>query len=169
MQSLRAERIVILSAPTALEAEVRAGRIDVGLVIPDDYPAKVDSVRPVAVYVVFGSHAWRLARRFPTPARRSGALRAPGLERSPDCKGCPSGGRPTAESRGPRRLDRAGAGRGRAQVLPVFLLVSAFVMGMSLAIDTTAGERERRFDRAAAAHRRARDGDWRRQMGGGRR
>ena len=52
MQSLRAERIVILSAPAALEAEVRAGRIDVGLVIPDDYQAKVDSVRPAAVYVV---------------------------------------------------------------------------------------------------------------------
>ena len=29
-------------------------------------------------------------------------------------------------------------------VLPVFLLVSTFVMGMSVAIDTTAGERERR-------------------------
>ncbi len=41
MQSLRAERIVILSAPAALEAEVRAGRLDVGLVIPDDYQAKV--------------------------------------------------------------------------------------------------------------------------------
>ena len=49
MQSLRAERIVILSAPPALEADVRAGRIDVGLVIPDDYPAKLDSVRPAAV------------------------------------------------------------------------------------------------------------------------
>ena len=41
LQSLRAERIVILSAPADLEAEVRAGRLDVGLVIPDDYAARL--------------------------------------------------------------------------------------------------------------------------------
>ena len=52
MQRLREEQTVIAAAPADLEAEVRAGRLDVGLVIPDDYSSKVGAVRTAPVRVV---------------------------------------------------------------------------------------------------------------------
>ena len=44
------------------KAEVRAGRLDVGLVIPDDYQAKYGAVRTATVRCRLGSDAGRLAR-----------------------------------------------------------------------------------------------------------
>jgi sodium transport system permease protein len=144
MQSLQAERIVILSAPAALEADVRAGRIDVGLVIPDDYPAKVDSVRPAAVYVV--SDPTRGSSRDASRRLRDALARY--ARQVSNVRLIARGVNPEVVQ--PLKVEDLDVSTERARaavalsVLPVFLLVSAFVTGMSLAIDTTAGERERR-------------------------
>ena len=143
MQSLRAERIVILSAPTALEAEVRAGRIDVGLVIPGDYPAKVGVVRPATVYVV--SDPTRGASR--DAARRLRDALARYARQISNVRLIARGVNPEVVQ--PLKVEDLDVSTERARAavalgaLPVLLLVSAFVLGISLAIDTTAGERER--------------------------
>ncbi len=143
MESLRAERIVIRPASDDLETEVRAGRLDVGLVIPDDYPAKIDAVRTAVVRVISDptrgasrDAARRLREALARHGRQVTAVRliARGV---------------TPEVAQPLRVEDVDVSTERSRaavalgVLPVFLLVSVFVMGMSVAVDCTAGERER--------------------------
>ena len=144
LQSLRAERILIVSAPAGLEAEVRAGRLDVGLVIPDDYASRYGAVRTASVRVVSDptrgasrDAARRLREALHRAARQIASLRLIARGVNP-------------EVMTPLRVEDVDVSTERARaavalsILPVFLLVSTFVMGMSVAIDTTAGERERR-------------------------
>jgi len=144
MQSLRNERIVIVSAPADSESDVRAGRLDVALVIPDDYPIRFGAVRTVPVRVV--SDPTRTASR--DAARRLRDALARYGRQIASVRLIARGVNPEVVL--PLRVEDVDVSTERARaavalsVLPVFLLVSVFVMGMSLAIDTTAGERERR-------------------------
>lgn len=144
LQSLSAEQIVVTSAPADLEGEVRAGRLDVGLVIPEDYPTRYGAVRTASVRVVSdptrGASRDAARRVRDTLARYSRQIATVRLI----ARGI------TPEVASPLRVEDVDVSTERARaavalsVLPVFLLVSTFVMGMSVAIDTTAGERERR-------------------------
>ena len=156
------------SAPGNLEEEVRAGRLDVGLVIPEDYASRHGAVRTASVRVV--SDPTRGASR--DAARRVRETLARYGRQIVTVRLIARGINPEVAS--PLRVEDVDVSTERARaavalsVLPVFLLVSTFVMGMSVAIDTTAGERERRSlepllltGAPAIAHRR-------RQVGGDR-
>jgi sodium transport system permease protein len=126
-----------------LERAVRQQRIDLGLRISESYAADWGAGRPAQIDVVYDSsrrdadtQLRRLHQMLDAYSRRIGAMRltvrgmAPTLivplvvaERD----------QATAESRGALLF----------AVLPFFLIFSAFLGGMWLAVDATAGERER--------------------------
>lgn len=126
-----------------VKAEVRAGRMEIALVIPQAYAQKFREGRPAPVQVVSdpsraGSRAdaRRVHQLLAAFARQVGDLRLLARGISPDVVAAVK----TESVDVSTERSRAAAA---LAVLPVFLLVSAFVAGMSLAIDATAGERER--------------------------
>lgn len=134
---------VVKEAPADYEAQVEDGRLDLALVIPDDYAADfargeaprlqlvVDNSRQQAMASV------RRARRLLSAyVSEVGALRmyARGLS--------PTLANPVAVD----ELDLATSAKQAGNLLnavPYFLLLAVFMGGMHLAIDSTAGERER--------------------------
>jgi sodium transport system permease protein len=138
------DRIVMRPAPADLEGDVRAGRLDVGLVIPADYPTRYEAGRTSTVRVV--SDPTRSASR--DAARRLRETIARYAWQVSTVRMIAQGVNPEVGS--PIRVEDVDVSTQRARaavalsVLPVFLLVSTFAMGMSVAIDATAGERERR-------------------------
>ena len=144
IEFLRQRDVVILEAPADPEAAIAAETYDLVLRINEDFaerwraglPAPVELLadqsrrevgtlvgRTVRLLRAYGAQVgqFRLALRGVDPA-----LAQPLLLREVDLS--------TPESRGAMAMG----------MLPYFLLMGLFVSGMSVAIDTTAGERERR-------------------------
>jgi sodium transport system permease protein len=126
-----------------VEPAVRRGDLKVALVIPDDYGKDFRASRPARVELVHD--ASRMGSR--TPVRRVERL----LERY---SAQVAGLRLTARGISPKvvqavRLDEVDLSTAASRAafalatFPIFLLMSAFIGGMNVAIDTTAGERER--------------------------
>jgi len=143
LQYLRQAGAVVAEARSAVESAVREAGVDVALVIPDDYARKYLALRPPSVRLVSDptrpasrDAGRRLRQMLSQYAQQTAALRLIARGINPDIVA-------------PFRLDDVDVSTERARaavvlsMLPVFLLCSAFAMGMSLAIDTTAGERER--------------------------
>ncbi len=135
--------VVIQEAPADPEAEVRAGDLDVVLVIPEDYPAEFSRGRPATVRIVIDDSRQasavpirRTRRLLGSYGRQVAALRLLARGVSPAVI------RPLATE----TLDVATPQSQAANFLglmPYFLIFSVFIGGMYLAIDSTAGERER--------------------------
>lgn len=132
----------IQAPPADPEAEVRAGDLDVVLVIPDDYAAEFSHGRPATVQLVVddsrqssGVPVRRARRLLEAYGSQIGALRLMARGVSPAVI------RPLAVE----TMDVATPQSQAANFLglrPYFLIFSTFIGGMYLAIDSTAGERE---------------------------
>ncbi len=143
IEALRQQRVEIKAGPADAEKAVREQDADVVLRIPKKYAEDWNKGEPAQVEIVYdesqrdaSSSVNRLRGMLDRYGERSGALRllARGLS--------PSVMRPVviAERDQSTPQGRSGLMFG---MLPYFFILGAFIGGMALAIDTTAGERER--------------------------
>jgi sodium transport system permease protein len=134
---------IVETAPADFEAQVRDGKLDLAISVPEDYGKEFEAGRSAPVQIVEDSsrnksrpQVQRARRLLELYVRRTSALRmiARGIS-------------PTLVA--PLELtdvDLATPEKTAANVLgmmPLFLLMAVFVGGLHLAIDCTAGERER--------------------------
>lgn len=143
VDALRAAGATISTAPADPAAAVRDESIDLAISIPAEYPEEWQAGRPATVYVYFdssrkeaGAHIGRLRGMLEGYGRQVGAMRllvrgvaplvtAPVVIAERD--------QATPASRGATLL----------AMLPYMLILTAFIGGVFLAVDATAGERER--------------------------
>ena len=135
--------VVVVAAPADPEAAVRAGDVDMVLVIDPAYGEEFRAVRPAVVRIVHdsSSSASRTGiRRIRNLLRGYGsqvaALRLLARGVSPD----------VLRAVQVDELDLATPAQTAARLfamVPMFLIVAAFIGGLNVAIDATAGERER--------------------------
>jgi sodium transport system permease protein len=143
IQFLKQNGAEIKPAPADPEAEVRAGNYDAVLIIPDAYGKDFSAGRPATVQLVLDD-----SRQSATPSIRRarqmlfaysqqiGALRLLARGVNPEvisALAIEEMNVATPQSQAARILG----------MLPYFIIFSVFIGGMYLAIDTTAGERER--------------------------
>jgi sodium transport system permease protein len=135
--------VEIVPAPADPERAVRDRTHDVVLVVPDDYAERFRGSRPVAIKVVADSSR-NIAR--PKIERVRRLLQRYSLEIG-SLRLIARGVSPAAMT--PLQLDEvevSTAQQRAAQILafiPMFIVLAAFVGGMQIATDSTAGERER--------------------------
>ena len=135
--------VVVQDPPAAPEAAVRDGDVDLVLIIDEEYGEQFRSVRPAVVRIVHDSSqtaSRRTIGRIRTLLRTYGSqvavLRLMARGVSPE----------VVQAVRVDDLDLATPAQSAARffaMLPLFLIMVAFVGGMNVAIDTTAGERER--------------------------
>jgi sodium transport system permease protein len=141
--ALRSQGLEPLPAPVDVEAAVRSQRLDLALRITASYATDWQAGRPAQVDLIYdssrrdaGAQVQRLRAMLENYSRRVGAMRlmVRGL--------APSLGSPLVLA---SRDQATAQGRGALlfAMLPYLLILSAFVGGLWLAIDSTAGERER--------------------------
>ena len=133
----------VVEAPEDPEAAVREGREDVVLIVPDDYAERFRTSRPARVKVVADSSRntarpsiERVRRLLQAYSAQIGSLRLIARGVSPA----------VATPVQIEEVEVSTAQQRAAQVLafiPLFILLAAFVGGMQIATDSTAGERER--------------------------
>lgn len=141
---LEEHEIEIAPPPEDPDAAVRAGDAEAVLVIDERFAGDFRAARPARVELVFdaSNDEGRVARRrtlglLEAYSRQIGNLRLLARGVAPD----------VATALRIERVDLATPKRRAAQLLgmlPMFTLLVAFIGGMNVAIDTTAGERERR-------------------------
>ena len=134
---------LIEAAPADYEAQVREGKLDFALSIPEDYGKEFEAGRSAPLQLVEDSsqnksrpQVMRARRLLELFVRRMSALRMIARGVSPTLVA------PLELT----EVDLATPEKTAANVLgmlPVYLLMAVFVGGMYLAIDCTAGERER--------------------------
>ena len=134
---------LVETAPDDYEAQVRDGKLDLAISVPDDFGKEFEAGRSAPVQLVADSsrsksrpQVMRVRRLLEIYARRMSALRMIARGVSPALVA------PLELS----DVDLATPEKTAANVLsmmPLFLLMTAFVGGLHLAIDATAGERER--------------------------
>src|SRR5688572_23423501 len=135
--------VQIVSAPANPESAVRERAQDVVLIIPSDYAERFRASRPVPIKIVADSSR-NVAR--PTIERVRQLLQRYSLEIG-SLRLIARGVSPAATT--PLQLEEvevSTAQQRAAQILafiPMFILLAAFVGGMQIATDSTAGERER--------------------------
>ena len=135
--------VEVVAAPADPERAVRDGEADVVLIIPEDYAERFRASRPARVKVV-GDSSRTTAR--PTIDRVRRLLQQYSGEIG-SLRMIARGVSPAAAN--PLQLEEvevSTAQQRAAQVLafiPMFILLAAFVGGMQIATDSTAGERER--------------------------
>lgn len=143
LQFLERHGLTTEAAPADYEARVTAGTLDAVLVIPGEYVERYESGRTARVDLVFDQ------------SRRSAASKVQRIRAVLNAWST-SIGRQRLLARGVhpdlasaievRAIDLATPEKLAAMLLnmvPLFLVLAAFVGGMNVAIDTTAGERER--------------------------
>jgi sodium transport system permease protein len=140
---LRRSDVEIEVAPADYEARVREGRLDAVIVVPRDFDEKYLSGGNAKVDVVYDDsrtesgpairQAERLLRAF---NRETGMLRLMARGVSPDITE-------------PLKVDRVNTATPKQRgalllfLIPMFAILSPLLGGMTIAIDSTAGERER--------------------------
>jgi sodium transport system permease protein len=141
--ALRRAGVEIKDAPVDPERAVREQDADLVLRIPDDYAAAWSKGEPAQVELVYdqsqrdaqGSVA-RLRGLLDAYAQQTGALRLVARGVSPNLT------RPLVVAERDQSTAQARSGT-LFGMLPYFFILGVFIGGMALAIDTTAGERER--------------------------
>ncbi|MDD3762867.1 MAG: ABC transporter permease [Nevskiales bacterium] len=140
---LRQQGVRVQDPPGDAEAAVREQRHDIVLKIPEDYPQRWRDGRPAAVELVFD--ASRAQTRTVVERTRAllmqfsqtvAALRLQARGITPDLS------MPVAVVDRDVSTEQSRTGM-LMSMMPYLLILSAFVGGMYLAIDTTSGERER--------------------------
>ena len=125
-------------------AALGALELDFALVIPEEYPRQFEAARPATLLLLHDSTRTRAA----APLRRLRGLLQAYARDVADARLVLRGVAPSATTPldvQDRDLATAEARAGAAlATLPIFLLLAAFVSSMNVAIDVTAGERERR-------------------------
>ena len=134
---------VVETAPADYEAQVRDGKLDLALSVPEDFGKEFEAGRSAPVSIIADSsrnksrpQVFRARRLLEAYVRQMGALRMIARGVSPTLIA------PLEVS----DVDLATPEKTAANVLsmmPLFLLMAVFVGGLHLAIDATAGERER--------------------------
>ena len=134
---------VVETAPADYEAQVRDGKLDLALSVPEDYGKEFAAGRSAPVQLIADSsrnksrpQVFRARRLLEIYVRRMSALRMIARGVSPTL----------VAPLDLTEVDLATPEKTAANVLgmiPLFLLMAVFVGGMQLAIDATAGERER--------------------------
>jgi sodium transport system permease protein len=143
MDFLRQRNVVVLPAPRDPEAAVRRGDEDLVLLVTPTYGDDLGAGRPAAVRILYDeSRASSLGRvRRLTEALRGYSLAIGQLRL------LARGVAPSTASALAVESDDLATPESRAQfvfgIMPMFLLLVLFAGGMYIAIDTTAGERER--------------------------
>ncbi len=143
MTYLAGEGITVMPVTESPEAAVKSGKAKVGLIVDDSFGEKLRQGRPADLTVVMdrsvnsaAKDVQRVQRTLAAWSGRIGTLRL--LARGVD----PSLAQPVRMD----VLDVATPAQRAAQMLtmiPLFLMMAAFIGGMNLVIDMTAGERER--------------------------
>src|SRR5579862_680338 len=143
LAALEQQGLQVLPAVPDLEAAVRAQRVDLALRISDSYARDWSAGRPAKVELIYDSSrrevagsAQRLRLLLESYERRTAAMRLMVRGLAPTL---------TAPLVVATRDQATPVGRGALlfAMLPYFLVLSALIGGMWLAIDSTAGERER--------------------------
>jgi sodium transport system permease protein len=140
---LEQRSVRIVQAPSDPESAVRSGAIDLALVIPGDYAERFGRVKPATVRLIHD--ASRMAQGQAVRRART-LLQGYGREVGSSRLIARGVGPEVAE---PVKVEEIDLSTSRSRVAPalgmlsIFLLVAAFVGGMNVAIDVTAGERER--------------------------
>lgn len=144
VQFLEQNNVTVAAGPADPEAEVKAGNLDVVLVIPPEYGAAFRSGEPATVRLVVDESRQsstgairRVRGLLDAYANLIGRLRLAGRGVSPsviDVLAVESVDLATPQSQAAVLLN----------ITPYFIILSIFVGGMYLAIDTTAGEKERK-------------------------
>ena len=140
---LQRQQVEILAEPASPEAAVRSQRYDMVLRIPEKYAQQWRSGEPAEVEIIvdrsrreISSSYFRLQSMLNSYGQQTGALRLylrgidPSITRAVAVREIDLS---TPSSRGALILG----------MLPFFVLMTVFIGGMYLAIDTTAGEKER--------------------------
>ncbi len=148
-----AERNVeVVVVPEMPERAVAAGDLELALLIPADHRTDFVAARPAAVRLVF-DESRPASRR--AAERLAGILSAYGRQIA-DLRLVARGVSPRLVRPLEVELVDVSTPVSRAAValamLPIFLMVAAFVGGMNVAIDVTAGERERRSMESLLLH-----------------
>jgi len=143
IEALRQQRVEIKPAPDNPERAVREQDADVILRIPKDFAAAWDKGDPAQVEIIHdgsqrdaNSAVGRLRALLDHYDQRTGALRLVARGLSPSVVNpivIAERDQSTAQSRASSLFS----------MLPYFFILGGFIGGMALAIDTTAGERER--------------------------
>jgi sodium transport system permease protein len=140
-----AERMVTIDRSDAarLPGRIRARQIPVALDVASDYPDDFRAARPATVTLLYDG-SWTASR---TRADRVRSLLGEYARRVQDTRLILRGISPAAVAPldiAERDMSTAAGRAGAALVtLPIFVLLAAFIGGMSVAADVTAGERER--------------------------
>lgn len=140
---LEQNRVEIETPPADVEGAVRRGDLKLALIIPPDYGKDFRAARPAEVRLVHdasrmgsSSHVRRVERLLDRYGAQVAGLRLAARGVSVQ----------VVQPVRVQPIDLSTAASRAALALgsfPIFLLMSAFIGGMSVAIDTTAGERER--------------------------
>lgn len=140
---LKDHRVVTLPAMPDYKERIRQRRLTVALVVAADYPHRFDASRPARVTLWFDG-SWSESRQH---AERARALLAEYARSVADTRLILRGVAPAAVQ--PLDLGEADLSTPSTRAatalatLPLFVLLAAFVGGMGIAADLTAGERER--------------------------
>lgn len=144
VEHLEATGVEVVDAPADAEAAVDAGDVDLVLVVPPTYAEDFRASKPVQLELVIDSSRReaqapieRVRRRIDSYGGRIGSLRLLARGVQPD----------VAQPLRVVELDVATPARRAANILtmvPMFVMLAAFIGGMFLATDGTAGERERK-------------------------
>jgi sodium transport system permease protein len=131
---------------------VRSRQVEVAIAIADDYPTRFAASQPAAIEMFYdGARSGSLAR-----AERVRRMIDGYSQQIADSRLLVRGVVPDTASPIELKDRDVSTAAGRAGrllgMLPIFLLVAAFTGGMNIAVDATAGERERRSLEALLVH-----------------
>lgn len=140
---LEQNRVEIVQPPADVQGAVRSGDLKLALVIPPDYGKDFRASRPARVELVHDASRMGSKTQVRRVERLLGRYNAQVAGLRLTARGIsPQVAAPVQLS----EIDLSTAASRAAFALatfPVFLLMAAFIGGMNVAIDTTAGERER--------------------------
>jgi sodium transport system permease protein len=140
---LESRGAVVVEAPADVDEAVRRGTLEVALRVPEKYAEDFRKGRPARVEVIYDSSRERSRSRVDRARSLVGEYGAQVRMLRLLARGMsPELAIPVSAEERDFATPQSRAALALA-MLPIFLLAAAFVGGMNVAIDTTAGERER--------------------------